>query len=149
VSRPSCSSAAIRLKVLRPALADKQGRTLFIGTPRGYDHLYDLYQAVQGQSQWSTFQFTTEEGGNVPKAELESATHELDERTYRQEFQASFEPRTGSPYSDTINVRVVRSEHHRDHKQEGWQGGLVSKVYGFGRRKDRHRRVYPKPRRQR
>jgi hypothetical protein len=78
-------------EVLRPALADKQGRTLFIGTPRGYDHLYDLYQAVQGQPQWSTFQFTTEEGGNVPKAELESATHELDERTYRQEFQASFE----------------------------------------------------------
>jgi len=78
-------------EVLRPALADKQGRALFIGTPRGYNHFYDLYQAVQGQPHWSTFQFTTEEGGNVPKAELESATHELDERTYRQEFQASFE----------------------------------------------------------
>jgi len=78
-------------EVLRPALADKQGRALFIGTPRGYNHFYDLYSAVQDQPQWTTFQFTTEQGGNVSTGELESATRELDERTYRQEFQASFE----------------------------------------------------------
>ncbi len=78
-------------EVLRPALADKRGRAMFIGTPRGYNHFYDLYHSVQGRPEWSTFQFTTEEGGNVSPEELESATHELDERTYRQEFQASFE----------------------------------------------------------
>jgi hypothetical protein len=78
-------------EVLRPALADKQGRALFIGTPRGHDHFYDLYQAVQNQKHWATFQFTTEQGGNVSRQELESATHDLDERTYRQEFQADFE----------------------------------------------------------
>jgi len=78
-------------EVLRPALADKLGRALFIGTPRGYNHFHDLYQEVQDKPPWKTFQFTTEEGGNVPKAELESATQELDERTYRQEFLASFE----------------------------------------------------------
>jgi len=78
-------------EVLRPALADKQGHALFIGTPRGYDHFYDLYQGVQKQPNWATFQFTTEQGGNVSAEELEGATHELDERTYRQEFQASFE----------------------------------------------------------
>jgi len=98
-------------EVLRPALADKQGRALFIGTPRGYDHLYDLYQAVQGQPHWTTFQFTTEQGGNVPKAELESATHELDERTYRQEFQASFENLTSGivyyAFDRAGNVRPV------------------------------------------
>jgi hypothetical protein len=82
-------------EVLRPALADKMGKALFIGTPRGYDHFYDLYQSTQSQPDWATFQFTTEQGGNVPVAELESATHDLDERTYRQEFQASFENLTG------------------------------------------------------
>jgi hypothetical protein len=79
------------LEVLRPALADRQGKALFIGTPRGYNHFYELYQAAQNQPNWATFQFTTEEGGNVPKEEIQSATHELDERTFRQEFQASFE----------------------------------------------------------
>ncbi len=78
-------------EVLRPALADKQGRALFIGTPRGYNHFYDLYQAAREKPDWAKFQFTTEEGGNVTRQELESATHELDQRTYRQEFQASFE----------------------------------------------------------
>jgi len=78
-------------EVLRPALADRQGRALFIGTPRGCNHFYDLYQSAQAKPGWATFQFTTEEGGNVSHEELASATHELDERTYRQEFQASFE----------------------------------------------------------
>jgi len=78
-------------EVLRPSLADKQGRSLFIGTPKGYNHFHDLYQKAQSQLTWATFQYTTAEGGNVAPEELEGATHELDERTYRQEFQASFE----------------------------------------------------------
>jgi len=82
-------------EVLRPSLADKQGRSLFIGTPKGYNHFYDLYQKAQKHPNWATFQYTTIEGGNVPADELEGATHELDERTYRQEFQASFENLAG------------------------------------------------------
>jgi hypothetical protein len=78
-------------EVLRPALADRQGGALFIGTPRGYNHFYDLYEGAQGQSDWATFRFTTEEGGNVSAEELRSASRELDERVYRQEFRASFE----------------------------------------------------------
>jgi hypothetical protein len=78
-------------EVLRPALADKQGRALLIGTPRGHDHFYELFESVKEKEQWRTFQFTTEQGGNVKKEELASATQELDERTYKQEFQASFE----------------------------------------------------------
>jgi hypothetical protein len=35
-------------EVLRPALADRQGGALFIGTPRGYNHFYDLYESAQG-----------------------------------------------------------------------------------------------------
>src|SRR6202521_4779352 len=44
-------------EVLRPALADKQGRALFIGTPRGHNHFYDLYEAALDQPQWARFQF--------------------------------------------------------------------------------------------
>jgi len=78
-------------EVLRPSLADRQGRALFIGTPKGHNHFYELFEEAQAQSDWATFQFTTEEGGNVSREELEAAARELDERTYRQEFQASFE----------------------------------------------------------
>jgi hypothetical protein len=78
-------------EVLRPALADKEGRALFIGTPRGFNHFHELVESATSQPDWKAFQFTTAEGGNVSSQELASAAQELDERTYRQEFEASFE----------------------------------------------------------
>jgi hypothetical protein len=78
-------------QVLRPALADRQGGALFIGTPHGFNHFYELYESAQSQPDWATFHFSTEEGGNVSAEELQSAARELDERVYRQEFRASFE----------------------------------------------------------
>src|SRR5580658_1559812 len=54
----------------------------------------NIYQAAQEQEHWQAFRYTTEEGGNVPAEEIASASAELDERTYRQEFQASFEDRS-------------------------------------------------------
>jgi hypothetical protein len=78
-------------EVLRPALADRQGKALFIGTPNGLNHFYDLYQEARTHPEWAAFQFTTEQGRNVALAELESAASQMDERVYRQEFQASFE----------------------------------------------------------
>ena len=99
-------------EVLRPALADKQGRALFIGTPHGYNHFYDLHREAQNRPDWAVFQYTTEQGGNVAREEIESATHELDERTYRQEFQASFENLTAGmvyyPFSRSENVRPLQ-----------------------------------------
>jgi hypothetical protein len=96
-------------EVLRPALADRRGRALFIGTPHGYNHFYDLHREAQNKTDWAVFQYTTEQGGNVAREEIELATHELDERTYRQEFQASFENLTAGmvyyPFSRADNVR--------------------------------------------
>ena len=78
-------------EVLRPMLSDRQGRALFIGTPKGYNHLQELFEKAQQQPDWAAFQYTTEQGGRVPAAELAAAAREMDERTYRQEFQATFE----------------------------------------------------------
>ena len=95
-------------EVLRPMLADRQGRALFIGTPRGHDHFYDLHEIARNQKDWSVFQYTTEQGGNVAAGELESAAREMDERTFRQEFKASFENRTEGlvyyAYDRTANI---------------------------------------------
>jgi hypothetical protein len=78
-------------EVLRPMLADRKGRALFIGTPQGFNHFYDLYSKAQHQDGWAAFHFSTEQGGNVSVEELLAAQREMDARTYRQEFQASFE----------------------------------------------------------
>lgn len=43
--------------VIRPMLADRGGRALFIGTPRSYDHFYDLYMAAKLNENWGAFLF--------------------------------------------------------------------------------------------
>lgn len=99
-------------EVLRPALTDRKGRALFISTPQGFNHLHELYESAQSQPEWRTFQFTTAQGGNVPPEELQSAAKQLDERTYRQEFEASFETlgvgRAYYAFDRTQNVRELK-----------------------------------------
>ena len=57
-------------KVLRPMLSDREGGALFIGTPRGHNHFFDLSEAAQSQPNWAAFQFTTAQGCNVSTQEL-------------------------------------------------------------------------------
>jgi hypothetical protein len=87
-------------EVLRPTLADREGGALFIGTPKGLGNwAHDLYNMPTEQpEQWSSYQFTTIQGGNVKPEEIEAARKDLDERTFRQEFLATFETYAGRIY---------------------------------------------------
>jgi hypothetical protein len=83
-------------ETLRPMLADKEGGALFIGTPKGMNWAHDLYtMALEYPNEWASFQFTTIQGGNVKPEEVEAARRSLDERTFRQEFEATFETFSG------------------------------------------------------
>ena len=78
-------------EVIRPSLSDRQGSALFIGTPKGRNHFYDLWaRGKDGAPDWESFQYTTIEGGNVPETEIENAKADLDERTFKQEYEAAF-----------------------------------------------------------
>lgn len=87
-------------EVLRPTLADRQGGALFIGTPKGTGNwAHDLYVMHEEQPEvWASFQYTTIQGGNVKPEEIEAARRDLDARTFRQEFEASFETYAGRIY---------------------------------------------------
>lgn len=81
-------------EVLRPTLSDKQGSAMFISTPMGQGNwAYDLYQRGMETTEhsWESWQFTTLDGGNVTAEEIEQAQRDLDERTFRQEYLATFE----------------------------------------------------------
>jgi terminase large subunit-like protein len=103
-------------EVLRPALADREGGALFIGTPQGFNHFHQLVESAEGQPDWEVFQFTTAEGGNVSLKELESAAQELDERTYLQEFEAKFQTlgvgRAYYPFDRAQSVKNYRFDPH-------------------------------------
>ena len=93
-------------EVIRPSLSDRQGGALFIGTPKGRNHFYELYgKGKDGDEGWTAFQYTTLEGGNVPQDEIQSAMQDLDERTFNQEYMARF-----INYSGVIYYSFSREE---------------------------------------
>ena len=78
--------------VVWPALADRRGGALFIGTPAGFNnHLYDLYMDAKQRENWATFHFRSDEGGYVSEDRLAEARAHMDPQRYAQEFEASFE----------------------------------------------------------
>ena len=78
-------------EIIMPMLATTQGECLFIGTPSGYDIMYELYSKGQAENNWKSWQFKTIDGGFVPKEEIELARRTMDEVVFRQEFEGSFE----------------------------------------------------------
>ena len=80
-------------EVLRPTLSDRQGSAMFISTPVGKSNwAYDMYRMpTQDADNWASWQFTSLSGGRIPESEIAAARKDLDERTFRQEYEASFE----------------------------------------------------------
>lgn len=102
-------------EVLRPTLSDRQGTALFISTPMGQSNwAHDLYQRGLDptEHQWESFTYTTLSGGNVPQEEIEAARRDLDERTFRQEYEASFEQ-----YINRIFYAFSRAENVKTYDQ--------------------------------
>jgi hypothetical protein len=78
-------------EIVYPMLATTKGTVLFIGTPNGYDMMYDLYSRGQSEPDWKSWQFKTIDGGFVPVDEIARAKRTMDGVRFRQEFEASFE----------------------------------------------------------
>lgn len=90
-------------QVLRPTLADTQGDAIFIGTPKAYNYLYTVYRHGQdakkrARLEWESWQFPTITSPFIPRAEIEAARKDMDEKSFRQEFEASFETMSGRVY---------------------------------------------------
>ena len=87
-------------EVLRATLSDTGGHALFISTPMGMGNwAYDLYQNQHNDPEhWESFSFTSLDGGRIPPEEIEQARRDLDERTFRQEYMATFEEAGGRIY---------------------------------------------------
>lgn len=85
--------------VARACLSDTKGRAMFISTPKGMGNWsFDLYNQGLTDEDWASWQITTEAGGQVDEEELAAARRDLDERTYLQEYCASFVQYSGVIY---------------------------------------------------
>ena len=94
-------------EVLRPTLSDKKGHALFCGSPKGFNWAYDMFVKGTQDKDWKSFKYTTLEGGQVDQDEINQAKDDLDERTFQQEYEASFVNYSGIIYYNfnrTVNI---------------------------------------------
>ena len=95
-------------EVLRASVADTLGDVLMCGTPKGYGNWsYEMYLKGKQDDNWGSYQYTTIQGGMVSKAEIEQAKQDIDIRTFRQEFEGTFENYAGSVYYNFHPVESV------------------------------------------
>ena len=96
--------------VIRPTLSDREGHALIIGTPKGKGFLFDLFNTAKTSKDWISYQYTTAQGGQVSDEELAQARSDLDERTYRQEFEAGWVEFAGSIYYSFGDHNIVAKD---------------------------------------
>jgi len=90
--------------IVRPALADRKGWCLFIGTPKGHNHFKELRDRAEKEDGWGLLEFKASETGVVDDTELKAARNEMGEDKYRQEFECSFDAAVeGSYYGQILN----------------------------------------------
>ena len=82
-------------EIVRPALAERVGGALWVGTPRGHDHFWETFQTAhralsEGSPEWFACIFRASGTGVIPEAELSSIARTMSPEQYEQEFECSF-----------------------------------------------------------
>jgi phage terminase large subunit-like protein len=106
-------------QIIRPTLADVKGGALFIGTPAGKNHFYDLFLEAEKDEDWDTFQFNSTDNPLIDPEEVAVARRTMSTQAFRQEFEASFVSFTGG---------IFKSEWIKTDEEEPENGNYVIAV---------------------
>jgi len=111
-------------EVLRPTLTDLRGEALFISTPRGFNHFYDLYNLEQKDSDYKSFHFTSYDNPHLPVDEINKAKLELTEDRFAQEYLADFRKTEGLVYKEFIREKHLYEELPKEFSKVKSLGGI-------------------------
>ena len=90
-------------EIIRPALADRKGWCVFIGTPKGRNYFYELYEQAKENKDWYSCVFKASDTKILDDEELKAAQEVMSKDLYEQEFECSFQAAiTGSYYGHII-----------------------------------------------
>lgn len=99
--------------IIAPTLADVEGGALFIGTPAGKNHFYNLYQSAHKWEDWKAFEFKTIDNPYIKAKEVERARSTMTHEAFKQEHEASFSAGSGSVFNVHTMVEV-EADYHMD-----------------------------------
>src|SRR3990167_426835 len=92
-------------EIIRPTLTDTRGEGIFISTPKGFNHFYDLYNLEAKDTDFKSFHFTTFDNPHIPKDEIVKAQKELTVDRFAQEYEADFRKTEGLVYKEFDRTR--------------------------------------------
>lgn len=95
-------------EVIRPALADRQGWALFIGTPKGKNAFYDVYQAAVNDNDWFTLKLMASETGIVDAGELAAMRAQMSVNEYNREMECDFDAAIEGAYYGEVIAEAKR-----------------------------------------
>lgn len=78
-------------EVFRPALADRKGSAMFIGTPMGRDYFWELYQNAERLDDWASWHYTALETGVIDPEEMAALQAEMNPRDWKREFMCDWD----------------------------------------------------------
>lgn len=85
-------------EVIRPALSDRKGWAVFIGTPKGRNGFYERFVQAQEEDNQFSMMLRASETGLVDTEELADARRSMSEDQYEQEFECSFDASVPGAY---------------------------------------------------
>lgn len=103
-------------KVIRPTLIDNRADVVFISTPNGFNHFYDLFHREAKDKRYKSFHYTSYDNPYLEREELEQTRHEMDGDAFAQEFLGEFRKMSGLIYKDfDRGVHMVEIPSYIDH----------------------------------
>lgn len=94
-------------EIFRPALTDLKGGAMFSGTPKKENpNLRRLEKLSLEDTDYEAFHFKTQDNPHIPREEIEKAKTELDNATFRQEYEAEYVDNQGSLFKYDALVDV-------------------------------------------
>ena len=104
-------------EALRPSLSDRQGRAMFISTPKGRNWFWRMYQrGLNGNTEWQSWQLPTSDNPYIEPSEIEAAKDTLPELIFEQEYLAVFLEGEGAVFRNIAACMNAPQSTPEDHK---------------------------------
>lgn len=106
IDEPADINPSVWPEIIRPALADRNGWAVFIGTPKGRNGFYDIYEQAQGREDWFSMLLKASTSGLLPPGEVEALKQAMSEDQFRQELECSFDAAVVGSYYGRIIEKI-------------------------------------------
>ena len=125
-------------EVLRPTLTDTKGEGIFISTPKGFNHFYELYNKESGvghesgpDDDFKSFHYTSYDNPFIPKEEIDKAKNQLTPDRFSQEYMADFTKTEGLVYKEFKREKHLFDPDSPEIKSKTWRAKMIGIDWGY------------------